>query len=538
MIMERYGFLFSPHRVRIVVAGALCAAQVVFSQPVQVVFSRGEATTGNWWDSSNPWKRLCDDWFLDRPDKNTCNNWTEIGRNDVFIGHNNNNPMYVNGAWFQLRDMTIQAEVTIARTYNQADIPSGLSFSRGLYNSSNYLQTFNVPVGVDGTSVEFEAKFGDLSFTQDFYINSNTAVFSGSETTTVSGVMQGTNGNVSKIGSGTLILTNPGNTYSGNTTISAGQLRLNPTANATMNSQFRLNGGTLSTQGIASGISFTNSSGLLLDASSSIVLASQNHDIRFANSSSLIWNSGATLTIFNWQGTPGFSGTAGQIFIGTDSNGLTASQLGQISFNGFPNGAMLLPSGELVPAPSNLPVTFLGMSVSCNVSHAVIQWETASERNASHFVVERSTNGTYWEPIGVVEAVGNTALNQSYEFTDQSPVRVEVSYYRLVQFDFDGHSETFGTIALRCELPSKHFDLFPNPSSGIVYISFNWDKYQTNFQSILMDLSGRIISEGEHQIFPGNNLLVHEISTAFSGSYIMVLMENGQVVESLHVVRH
>lgn len=535
--MRRVGTVFSTYQVRIAVVGALCAAQIGLAQQVQVIFSRGEATTGNWWDSSNPWKRLCDDWNLDRPDKNNCFNWGDIGRNDVFIGHNNNNPMNVNGAWFQLRDMTIQAEVTIPRSYNSAGFPSGLSFSRGLFNSSSQIQTFNVPIGVDGATVEFETINGGLSFSQNFFINSNTAVFSGSHTTTVAGVMQGANGNVSKIGSGTLIFTNPGNTYSGHTTISSGQLRLNPTANSTMNSQFRLNGGILSTQGIANGRSINNSSGLRLDASSSIDLASEKHDIRFSNSNSLSWTSAATLTILNWQGIPGFSGTAGQIFIGTDANGLTATQIAQISFSGFTDGAMLLPSGELVPAPSPLPVEFLGMSVSCNSSNAVIHWETASEHNASHFLVERSTTGQHWDFLGVVEAAGNTNIGQSYQFIDQTPVRVELSYYRLVQFDFDGRNETFGPVASWCEHPSKHFILFPNPSSGIVHVSFSWDKPQTIIQSTLMDLSGRIISEHEHQIFPGNNLLAHDLDTYASGSYILVMRESDQIIERLQVVR-
>lgn len=311
----------------------------------QAVFSRGEATTGNWWDGSNPWVRACDNWFLDRPDKNICFNWPTIGRNDVFIGHNNNNPMNVNGAWFQIRDMTIQPEVTIPRTYNHA-VDAGLSFTRGMYNSSAQTQTFNVPIGVDAANVVFDAINGNLIFSQNFFLNANTASFIGTKTVTVSGAMQGV-GNVLKTNTGLLVLTSASNSYSGSTTITAGVLRLNPVSNTTMSTQFRLNGGTLSTTGITSGRSVTTTGTLRLDASSTLELSTEKHSLTCANSSSAVWNGSAVLTIQNWSGVAGSTGTGGQIFL--TPTGLTSSQLSQVNFTGYLGKGVLLPSGELVP---------------------------------------------------------------------------------------------------------------------------------------------------------------------------------------------
>lgn len=312
----------------------------------QAVFSRGEATTGNWWDGSNPWVRACDNWFLDRPDKNTCFNWPTIGRNDVFVGHNNNNPMNVNGAWFQIRDMTIQPEVTIARTYNHAS-GAGLSFSRGMYNSSAQTQTFNVPIGIDGANVVFDAINGNMVFSQNIFVNSNTAGFTGTKTVTVSGAIEGAGGNVLKTNSGLLVFTSASNSYSGSTTITAGILRLNPVSNTTMSTQFRLNGGTLSTTGITTGRSVSTTGTLRLDASSTLELSTDKHNLNFANSSSAVWNSSAVLTIQNWSGVAGSSGTGGQIFL--TPTGLTSSQLSQVNFTGYLGKGVLLSSGELVP---------------------------------------------------------------------------------------------------------------------------------------------------------------------------------------------
>ena len=71
------------------------------------------------------------------------------------------------------------------------------------------------------------------------------------------------------------------------------------------------------------------------------------------------FTSGKTLTINGWQGTAGSAGTQGRIFVGSTASSLTASQLSQITFTGFPGGAMLLATGELVPAPT-YTVTYNG----------------------------------------------------------------------------------------------------------------------------------------------------------------------------------
>jgi hypothetical protein len=72
------------------------------------------------------------------------------------------------------------------------------------------------------------------------------------------------------------------------------------------------------------------------------------------------------LVIANWSGVTNGGGTD-QIYIGSSSSGLTASQLGQVYFLdpvGFSPGyypAYQLASGELVPIPE--PATVVGSGV-------------------------------------------------------------------------------------------------------------------------------------------------------------------------------
>ena len=102
---------------------------------------------------------------------------------------------------------------------------------------------------------------------------------------------------------------------------------------------------------------YTENMGTLsLTDNSSISLGATPHALVFASSSTSpgaadFWLAGKSLIIKGWTGTPGASGTNGKVFVGLDATGLTASQLAQISFQGY-IGASILSTGEVVPTSS------------------------------------------------------------------------------------------------------------------------------------------------------------------------------------------
>ena len=144
------------------------------------------------------------------------------------------------------------------------------------------------------------------------------------------------------------------NTYTGTTTITAGELRLNPTGNVTPNRYRILNGGKLSTTGITAGRTIVNSSTLDLATTSSIDLGLGDHTLKFADSKLITWN-GNTLTITGWIGIGGASGTGGKLFFGGAAGTLTSTQLAKITFTGYIGTPILLDTGELVP-PLQIPI--------------------------------------------------------------------------------------------------------------------------------------------------------------------------------------
>lgn len=187
-----------------------------------------------------------------------------------------------------------------------------------------------------------------------------TLSITGAATNTFSGAFSATAGNLVVNNAGAVvILANAANSHTGTTTVTGGQLRLNPVANATFASQVVLNGGTLSTTGITASRTWTSSSTLNLNANSVISLDAAAHTLTFANSSAVTW-AGSTLTINGWTGTGGATGTGGKIFFGNTTGTLTAGQLAKISFSGFPGTPIILPTGELVPPVAGVTYTWDG----------------------------------------------------------------------------------------------------------------------------------------------------------------------------------
>jgi hypothetical protein len=109
----------------------------------------------------------------------------------------------------------------------------------------------------------------------------------------------------------------------------------------------------------------------------SIALGTSLHDLRFAASDTVEWTPNTILTIFNWKGTLGNTGTEGRIFFGSNTSGLSAAQLSQIRFDGICAKAMLRANGELVPSnvgliteaegnPGGLNGAYIGSNIAIN----------------------------------------------------------------------------------------------------------------------------------------------------------------------------
>lgn len=100
-----------------------------------------------------------------------------------------------------------------------------------------------------------------------------------------------------------------------------------------------------------------------------------------------------------------------------------------------------------------------------------LDWMTATEKNNSHFDVERSSDGAIWEVIATVEGNGNSVEPKHYSLYDEN-YRHVVNYYRLNQFDYDGLSKKSEIIAIDNSLASKTLDKIINTMGQVVDESY------------------------------------------------------------------
>ena len=131
-----------------------------------------------------------------------------------------------------------------------------------------------------------------------------------------------------------------------------------------------LNGGIFNTGGLSEHGASNNTAGigaLTLQTTSTIDMGSAASIIAFADSHLSSWS--GTLNIINWSGNPATGGGTDEIFVSTNSSGLTASQLAEVHFysgalgvGDYGPGALLLSNGELVPIPE--PRTWLAAALA------------------------------------------------------------------------------------------------------------------------------------------------------------------------------
>lgn len=114
---------------------------------------------------------------------------------------------------------------------------------------------------------------------------------------------------------------------------------------------------------------------------------------------------------------------------------------------------------------STLPVELKSFEAIFNEDHVDFYWITASEINSSHFVVERSKDGTTWDEVLNMGAAGNSSSEIEYHDYDAEPLYGK-SYYRLVQYDLNGGAEVFNIVPVEnLEGGLVAFDIFPNPTT-------------------------------------------------------------------------
>lgn len=152
----------------------------------------------------------------------------------------------------------------------------------------------------------------------------------------------------------------------------------------------------------------------------------------------------------------------------------------------------------------SLPVNGLHVNTQYNNGQVEINWSTEQEINTDQFRVERSNDGRDWDAMGTAKAAGRSDHTKRYRLTDLDPYQ-PVTYYRVVQTDFDGRFTYSNIEAVRVISSSKGLHSYPNPFGAAVKFSIDSD---TERQALIRvcDLSGRLVKTLPWQLKKGVNM--------------------------------
>jgi len=183
-----------------------------------------------------------------------------------------------------------------------------------------------------------------------------------------------------------------------------------------------------------------------------------------------------------------------------------------------PIGAVTITIGT-VSTNSVLPVELSAFNAVRKNKEVQISWTTSSEIDASHFEIERSSDGIEFSRIGSHGAEGEASAETSYKFMDKTP-RQGTNYYRLRSVDIDGFT-SFSRIRSVGFGSSDTPIAVPNPVKErlqILGLGLN-----SNAATVeIFTATGQMLFQGEKKINEGEiELEMTEVNIVSKGTYYL-----------------
>lgn len=198
--------------------------------------------------------------------------------------------------------------------------------------------------------------------------------------------------------------------------------------------------------------------------------------------------------------------------------------------NNYVTGAAV-PSTELFEAwtLSNqnqlLSVELTSFSGACNDSKVVLNWSTASEKDASHFVIEKSLDGQEWFELGMVNANGNTSSTSNYSIIDYEGY-AELIYYRLTEIDINGRPTTYDIISVTTCKGMNDNIVVNDFHNGSFYVDFLSNVPQDFTMNIYTINGKKVIPTQTVSVNEGASRQQYNYQNFADGVYLLILENN------------
>jgi uncharacterized repeat protein (TIGR01451 family) len=181
-----------------------------------------------------------------------------------------------------------------------------------------------------------------------------------------------------------------------------------------------------------------------------------------------------------------------------------------------------------------LPVILKSFVAEKKMGYVLLKFVTAAEPNFKNFIIERSTDGTNFSPIGTIASRGDATTGSSYTFNDNSPGQ-GINFYRLKMLDIDGRF-TYSWILI-VQFPDKdqpQVKVFPNPAGDNLYINFSNTAAAGTFSCMLVDAAGKTVWASDINPAIRNTLSIN--TSSFADGIYLISVKNAWVTYRQKVI--
>lgn len=133
-----------------------------------------------------------------------------------------------------------------------------------------------------------------------------------------------------------------------------------------------------------------------------------------------------------------------------------------------------------------LPVTLTSFTCDAENGLITLDWQSQSEFNNDHYVVEKSSDGENFIPLTLVPGKGTTTLPTEYFVVDNHPFSGN-NYYQLSQVDKNGNEAILQTTLCSSGNPNEQLTLKVFDISG--KLLFSTQLISRDYESVMRELS-------------------------------------------------
>jgi hypothetical protein len=210
--------------------------------------------------------------------------------------------------------------------------------------------------------------------------------------------------------------------------------------------------------------------------------------------------------------SPTFAGTYQKVSYVQD---VSATNPRVIYYNNIPSFSSFTVSDGFHP----LPLGLLHFEAARDKQGALLTWTLTNQKNWATMVVERSSTGKSFDPIGSVSASQNGRSSNAYRLVD--PTFVSSSYYRLKLISSTGDVEYSDVKFVKADAVIGHaVTIFPNPSALNAQIAI--DGFTDLVDPVSLDivgLDGRVNHTHAGTLTDVNQALQNTVSSLPAGVY-------------------